>query len=121
MLTEAQKLKLYEVYEVSHQADIVVTLGQGGQSLPSPVFGVLQGVKAQLDIAIAFINTDAAQSERVGEILAEFDTFWLDPSTIDREGYKFNPTRNLKRIRQALFPYTGILFNSSSSNRIPLG
>ncbi|GAC1493084.1 MAG: hypothetical protein NVS2B14_06060 [Chamaesiphon sp.] len=110
VLTSRQQQLLYEIYEVPYQIDIVITIGDGA-TLPSHIFGVIEGVKQRLDAAIAFINLEDSKVTRVGEILTEFETL----------RYSFKPNRNLRRLRQTLFPYTGIIFSEQTSNKLMLG
>lgn len=119
-LTDRHKHLLHEIYSVPYTITTVLT---SGISTVSPVmFDLQRGIKAQLLEAIALIDADESIVARIDEILEEYDNWALDYSTIDREGYSMRPNSNERRVHQALYPYTGILFsNRSNSNKIKLG
>jgi hypothetical protein len=119
-LSERQKQLLYEIYGVSYSQKTVTTSGGGFTPTPT-LFDVRSGVKQQLVEAIAFIDTEESRVARVAEILEEYDAIALDFSTIDREGYSMRPSRNLKRIHEALYAHTGIFFQKNQANNILLG
>lgn len=120
-LSERQENLLFEIYNVSFLTTTVVTSGEGVSVSPT-FFDVRIGVKQQLIMAIALINVEQAMCNRVAEILEEYENFALDYSTIDHEGYSFRPARNLKRIHEALYSYTGIVVRpNSNNNQIKLG
>lgn len=119
-LTTAQINLLHEVYECPQIATVIAT-GGTGVALPPLYIGTYTSVQTQLKAAIDFINQDVSRVTRVGEILAEYEGLALDPSPIERDGYSFSASRNLKAIRRALYPLTGILWNQAVTNRTPLG
>jgi hypothetical protein len=85
------------------------------------LFSSGQSIRQRLQSSIEQINLFPSQVERVQAILAEFEELSLDPSKIDKDGYQLRPGNNLKAIRTRLYPYTGILFNSSATQRLSVG
>ncbi len=118
-LTERQITLLYQIYEVAQINSVVLTAGEAS-TVPSFLY---PGTSAQQQLikAITFINESTSRVDRIGEILTEFESFDLDPSSIDRQGYSFNAVRNLKAIRKALQPLTGIIWKGESGNMINYG
>lgn len=123
-LTRREQLALYEIFECSHPdiAEVVSTSGGGMVAFPS-LTSPGTSLKERIAEAIRVINTNQVMADRVAEIVAAYLDFSTDPSPISREGYEFRASRNLPALRQALFPYTGIIFNQSSSvgGRMSLG
>lgn len=125
-LSDRQINLLYEVYEITARDTTVVAGGEGTSRLQVDLFGAGKSVKDHLEGAIAYINESDARVERVSEILDEWQELSLDPSKIDSDGYALRPVKNIKAIRDRLYPYTGIVFvaspsTSNSNNRLPLG
>lgn len=116
-LTADQTQRLFELYEIPvNTPSTVVTTDMG-----YPIrFDYSVNVRSQLLTALETINASSAQSQRVGAILAEYDSWALDPSNIDKNGYSFRASRNKKAIISALYPYTGIKLIPSTDNRTPL-
>jgi hypothetical protein len=124
-LTEAQELKLYELYEISYQNNIVFSAGgfplSSGEVPPQPFFAQTS-LKTKLTESIAAINASEAQTARVAEIIAKYDDMGNDPSTIDRSGYSFRYKQSLAELVRVLYTYTGIkVERSGGSNLIPIG
>lgn len=123
-LTADQQNRLFEIYQVPVTLDSTVVGGTSGlfQTPIVSLAGLGQAsVKNQLINALAIINADSAQTQRVAAILDEYDGFALDPSNIDRNGYQFRAERNRRAVLNALYPYTGIVARQFMPNRIPLG
>lgn len=120
MLTPSQELLLYEIYGVTKAADSVIDSGYYGlATTPNPVWQQTS-IKQQLEKAIEIIESDSAISDRVAKILKEYECLGLDPSPIERDGYSFRYQRSLRRIKQLLYSYTGII-PSETTNAVPLG
>jgi hypothetical protein len=120
MLNPDQVLLLYEIYGVTQAPNSVIDSGHYGlATTPNPVWQQTS-IKQQLDQAIETIDSDFAISDRVVKILKEYECLGLDPSPIERDGYSFRYQRSLRRIKQVLYSYTGIIPNDSS-NAITLG
>lgn len=111
-LTPAQINLLYEIYETPQIDTAIMSYGMG-VTVPPIYIGAYTTMKAQLQRGINFIDQDASRVARVGEILEEYKGLSLDQSPIDRDGYSFNAQRNLKAIRKALTPLTGIYWTGS--------
>lgn len=121
MLTDHEVGLLYEVYEITMRDNTVVSGGSGQSRLMPDLFSSGSSVRDRLNQAIQQINLFPAQVERVRAILTEFEELSLDPSKIDKDGYQLRPGNNLKAIKTRLYSYTGILFNSSNSQRLSIG
>lgn len=119
-LSDDYKQLLHEIYEVSYSQETVIT-GGGGTVVSHALIDVQISTRSRLAKAIAEIDVDEAKAKRVGEILEEYRAIALDFSPIDRDGYKFNPARNLKRIKKALYAYTGIWYEIGGAGCLPLG
>jgi hypothetical protein len=122
-LSDRSKHLLHEIYGVPYAQTTTVVTGLGAAPSAS-YFDFRTGVKEQLEKAIGAIDASDSMAARIDEILEEYENWALDYSTIDREGYSMRPERNERRVRQALYPYTGILFSNGSngsSNKIKLG
>lgn len=90
---------------------VVDTDNSVGAKLRLPAsFRLTAPIVDQIEAAIAKINQDESLVARVNEILVAYSGDSLDASTIDREGYKFNQSKNLANYRRALKPYTGIFY-----------
>jgi len=120
-LTDHEVGLLYEVYEITMRDYTVVSGGNGQSRLMPDIYASSASVRDRLVQAIEQINLFPSQVERVQAILAEFEELSLDPSKIDKDGYQLRPGNNLRAIRTRLYPYTGILFNSSASQRLSIG
>jgi len=120
-LTDHEVGLLYEVYEITMRDYTVVSGGSGQSRLMPDIYASSASVRDRLVQAIEQINLFPSQVERVQAILAEFEELSLDPSKIDKDGYQLRPGNNLRAIRTRLYPYTGILFNSSTSQRLSIG
>lgn len=121
MLTDHEVGLLYEVYEVTLRDTTVVSGGSGQSRLMPDLYSSGASVRDRLVEAIAQINDNPAQVDRVRTILGEFEELSLDPSRIDKDGYQLRPSNNIKAIRARLYPYTGILFNPGNAGRVNLG
>jgi hypothetical protein len=121
MLSPDQELLLYELYGVTKAADTVIDSGfYGLATTPNPVWQQTS-LQQQLEKAIELINDDSAKVDRVGKILSEYQCLGLDPSNIDRDGYTFRYRNSLRRLKQVLYTYTGVIPCDGQSNTIPLG
>jgi hypothetical protein len=120
-LTDHEIGLLYEVYEITLRSDTAVSGGSGQSRLMPDLFSSGLSIQNRLQLSIEEINLNSSQVERVQAILAEFEELSLDPSKIDKDGYQLRPSNNLKAIRTRLYPYTGILFNPSASQRLLIG
>jgi len=122
-LTERQKNLLREIYSttVTNGAVLYVTSGfSAGQGYSDLHFS--SSIRARLEQAIAEIDINPSSRDRVAEILDEYDGWNLDPSTIDKDGYSFRWQRSMRRILDALTPYTRIVVDHRpGSNLTPLG
>jgi hypothetical protein len=121
MLTDHEIGLLYEVYEITMRDNTVVSGGSGQSRLMPDLFSSGQSIRQRLQSSIDQINLFPSQVERVQAILAEFEELSLDPSKIDKDGYQLRPANNLAAIRRRLYIYTGILFNSSATQRLSVG
>ncbi|MFM6080120.1 MAG: hypothetical protein ACKPCI_16690 [Dolichospermum sp.] len=120
-LTDHEIGLLYEVYEITMRSNTAVSGGSGQSRLMPDLFSSGLSIRDRLQLSIEEINLNLAQVARVRAILAEFEEISLDPSKIDKDGYQLRPSNNLKAIRTRLYPYTGILFISSASQRLSIG
>lgn len=121
LLSDHYKQLLHEIYEVPFSPETVITAG-GGTIVSHTLFDVQTSVRQRLAKAISQIDADPSKAMRVGKILDEYETIALDFSTIDRDGYKLNPSKNLRRIKKALYTYTGIRYEDGGGvNCLPLG
>ena len=124
-LSDRQVNLLYEVYEITARETTVVAGGEGMSRLQVDLFGAGKSVRDHLEGAIIYINESDARVERVSEILEEWVELSLDLSKIDSDGYALRPSKNIRAIRDRLYPYTGIVFKSSptsgNGNRACLG
>lgn len=66
---------------------------------------------------VSSINANESYVTRVAEVIEEYRGWSTDPSPIDREGYSFRAKRNLRALRAILYPYVGILIESSRVSR----
>lgn len=121
MLTDHEVGLLYEVYEITMRDNTVVSGGSGQSRLMPDLYSSGASVRDTLVQAIQQINLFPDQVARVQTILKEFEELSLDPSRIDKDGYQLRPGNNLAAIRRRLYSYTGILFNSSNSQRLSIG
>jgi hypothetical protein len=121
-LTDQSKHLLREIYQVPYTDTTVISGGFGSNSSTSSAFDFQLGVRQQLEKAIAGIDADETMVKRVEAILAEYQQIALDRSNINREGYEFKASRNLRAIFSSLYSYTGIMMRQGrQSNRLPLG
>jgi hypothetical protein len=120
-LTDHEIGLLYEVYEITLRDNTAVSGGSGQSRLMPDLFSYGNSIQNRLQSSIEQINLFSSQVERVQAILAEFEELSLDPSKIDKDGYQLRPSNNIKTIRTRLYPYTGILFNSSAGQRLSIG
>lgn len=123
LLTDTEKGILREIYEVPPMGDIVIAGENTGYpvGIPLPIGGN-NAIRQRLELAIAQLDTDVVSSTRVSAILAEYSNFDLDRSPIDKDGYSFRWSRNMRAIYKALYAYTGILIQmGGGSNHTPLG
>jgi hypothetical protein len=120
-LTDHEIGLLYEVYEITMRDTTVVSGGSGQSRLMPDLFSSGQSIRQRLQLSIDQINLFPSQVERVRVILAEFEELSLDPSKIDKDGYQLRPSNNLAAIRRRLYIYTGILFNSSTTQKLSIG
>jgi len=120
-LTDHEIGLLYEVYEITLRNSTAVSGGSGQSRLMPDLFSYGISIQNRLQLSIEQINLNSSEVERVRVILAEFEELSLDPSKIDKDGYQLRPSNNLKAIRTRLYPYTGILFNSSAAQRLSIG
>lgn len=122
-LSDDTVLVLYEIYGVTFAPRTVITPGGGLPPMLNITSTFHSSVQQQLEEAIARINASESQVKRVTEIVAEYSNFALDRSSIDRDGYSFKASRNLKAVQEALYTYTGILIQmpGRSNCRINLG
>jgi len=122
-LTDREKEILREIYEVPAEGGLIIA-GEGS-GVPLNYLALSSGnqsVTQRLSTAIAALDLNEVRSNRVSEIIAEYETFNLDPSPIQKDGYSFSARRNIKAIYKALMPYTGILMQTGDSMTItPLG
>ena len=122
-LTDREKEILREIYEVPAEGGLIIA-GEGA-GVPMNYFALSSGnqsVNQRLSNAIAALDFNEVRSNRVSEILAEYENFALDPSPIQKDGYSFSARRAIKAIYKALMPYTGILIQTGGSMTItPLG
>ena len=116
-LTPDEEVLLYEIYECPQPGvdQVVLSPGDGVSVFPTYLAGATR-VQDQLVKAIVFINASAARSDRVSAVLEEYAGFATDPSPIDREGYSFRASRNLKAFRRILYPIVGVLMTSGNTN-----
>ncbi|MFO0054165.1 MAG: hypothetical protein ACOVOV_16405 [Dolichospermum sp.] len=120
-LTDHEIGLLHEVYEITMRDTTAVSGGSDQSRLMPDLFSSGQSIRQRLQLSIDQINLFPAQVERVRVILAEFEELSLDPSKIDKDGYQLRPGNNLAAIRRRLYIYTGILFNSSTTQRLSIG
>ena len=121
-LTDQSKHLLHEAYQVPYTDTTVISGGFGTNSSTSSAFDFQLGVREQLAKAISSIDRDETMVKRVEAILAEYQQIALDRSNINREGYEFKASRNLKAIFESLYSYTGIMMRQGRrSNQLPLG
>lgn len=120
-LSSAQENLLHEIYQVTKASDVVIDGNFYGIAIaPQPVW--IQGsLRDRLAAAIVAINADLGMSDRVGKILGQYDCLGLDPSNIDRNGYSFRYNQSVKRLKEALYTYTGIIPSDGQANNIGLG
>lgn len=121
MLTDLEVNLLYEIYQITFRDSTVVAGGDGQSRLQPDTFSAGKSIRDRLVEAIAQINLSASQVARVREILTEFQDISLDPSSIDQAGYRFRPRESIENLKKRLYPYTGILFSTNTSNRLLLG
>ncbi|MBW4660935.1 MAG: hypothetical protein KME15_19850 [Drouetiella hepatica Uher 2000/2452] len=119
-LSDRQEHLLFELYGIPYSSK-TISLGSNGLASMPPLTELHQSAKDRLQEAILEINIDPFKTERVGEILAEYEGISLDPSTIEREGYSFRFGRSISNLKDRLYAYTGIRVAGSFSNRMPLG
>lgn len=119
-LTERQEYLLHELYGIPTSADTIV-LGESGFAQAPPLAGFAQSPRQHLAAAILRINADEFKVDRVIEILATYEEIALDPSAIERDGYKFRHSQSLKNLQDRLYPFTGILLLDQGGNRLCLG
>lgn len=115
-LTDLHKNLLYEIYEVPIGDQTVFTRGLGTASVQSS-FDYQVGVKDMLLKAFDLIDADETRVTRVGSLLAEYEELATDRSLIERNGYSLRPGSNIRAIKDALYPYTGIRFRHGKNNR----
>lgn len=122
-LTEIQKNYIYELYETTSPGsfDSVIVAGSGGVTLTPNFLNSVTPIQTRLKEAIEFIDQDPSKVAAVQQLMDEYEGVRTDPSDIDKNGYKFRFTRTIKNLRTRMHPYTGILWNSGQSNRIPQG
>jgi hypothetical protein len=109
-LTAKSKNLLREIYGVSVTGGEIIISNPDPSGLPftNYPFAFRTGIKQQLELAIAEIDLNPNASDRVTEILDEYQSWDLDPSPIEKDGYSFRHRRSLKRIMDVLTPYTRI-------------
>jgi len=121
-LTDQSKHLLREMYQVPYTDTTVISGGFGSNSSTSSAFDFQLGVREQLIKAVTAIDGDETMVKRVEAILVEYQQIALDRSNINREGYEFKASRNLKAIFECLYSYTGIMMQTGRrSNQLPLG
>lgn len=111
-LSDRSKLLLHEIYQVPRTNTTVVSGGYATASMSVVSWDYYRGVRDQLLEAIDTIDADEVAVQRVEEILVPYTEISTDRSHIDRDGYSFRPGRNLQAIKEALYPYTGIIMES---------
>lgn len=119
-LTDRHKHLLHELFGIPYESKTVVVGEFAYQPLPM-ILDYQQSPKQRLDEAIVSIDSDETRVQRVAEILAEYEQYALDRSTIDRNGYSLRPNRNIRAIRRALFSYTGLISETGQGNQTRLG
>lgn len=121
MLTNHEIGLLYEIYEITFRDDTVVADGRGRSRLQPDIYSKGLSIRERLNESIAFINASLSQEERVRTILQDFEELSLDPSPIDQQGYSLRPNKNIKNLRNRLYPYTGILYGDNDNNKLLIG
>lgn len=125
VITAAQKNLLYELYGATPQDEVYISPSNNVASntlrLPAS-FRATRPIVDQIEAAIPSIEADAGVEARVVEILTAYSSDSLDASNIDREGYSFRLSKNLRNYRNLLRPYTGIFFEEGTGGgTTPIG
>ncbi len=120
-LSDNEKHLLFELFSLPYEP-IAVETGEYGIPITQAVLDPIQSPVVRLQAAIVSIDADETKVLRVREILAAYNDLSLDISNIDRNGYSLRPNKNIRRYRQLLFTYTGLISDvNAGGNRLPLG
>lgn len=111
-LTEKHRGLLFELYGATPLQEIYAAPGTPGVSILPASFSVTEPLVRAIERAFASINQDEAKVARVQAILDEYESISLDPSSIDRDGYRFRYEKSVETLRNLLLPYTGIVMGS---------
>jgi hypothetical protein len=120
-LNREQENLIYELYGVTRADDTVIESGDYGLAITPAPFWSNTSLKNRIAAAIVKINANPEQVARVATIVGQYSCMGLDPSSIERNGYKFNYNSSIAELKKRLYTYTGIVPAEGNANRITLG